>query len=76
MERPHSVENLVLNSTNNLHLSSRGETGVTQGDGLGSSRSAILAAAVVGPSSSFGILGGETEEQRKVNNEGRRSVRE
>ena len=61
MERPHSVENLVLDSTNDLLLSSRSETGVAQGDGLGSSLFAILAAAIVGPALSFGIFGGETE---------------
>ena len=63
MERPYSVENFVNNPPNNRLLSSRGETGVSQGDGLGSSYSAILAAAVVGPAKSFGIFGGETKEK-------------
>ena len=45
VERAHSVENLVLNSTNNLILSSRSETTSTKGDGLDSSSSAILAGA-------------------------------
>ena len=57
------MENLVLDSTNDLLLSSRSETGVAQGDGLGSSHSAIVAAAVISSPSSFGIFGGETEEK-------------
>ena len=63
MERTHSVENLVQNPSYDRLLRFLSETGVAQGDGLGSSHSAIVAAAIVGPTSSFGIFGGETEEK-------------
>ena len=63
MERAHSVENLVQNSPNNLLLSARGETGVAEGDGLGSSHSADIAAAIVSPTSPLRIFGGETEQE-------------
>ena len=64
MERPHSVEYLVLNSSNDLLLRSSCETGVAQYDGLGSSSSAIIAAAIVGPTNpNRGIFGGEAAEK-------------
>ena len=61
MQRAHSVEYLVLNSTNDLLLRSSCETGVAQYDGLGSSSSAITAAAIVSPTRSGGIFLGEAE---------------
>ena len=63
MERAHSVENLVLNPPNNLLLSAGGETGVAEGDGLGSSQFADIALAIVSPTSLLGIFGGETEQE-------------
>ena len=60
MERAHSVENFVLNPTNNLLLSAGGETIIAQYDGLGSSSSPIVAPAFVGLRTFGGILGGET----------------
>ena len=63
MERAHSVENLVLNPPNNLLLSARGETGVAEGDGLGSSSFPIVAPAVVSPTWLLGIFLGETEQE-------------
>ena len=66
MERPHSVENLVLNPPNNLILRARGETTVTtptQYDGLSSSNSAILTLALLEQAqlSAGGMFGGEAE---------------
>ena len=63
MQSPNSVENLVLNSSNDLLLSSSCETLCSQYDGLGSSNSAILAPAIVPRAIAipYGIFGGETE---------------
>ena len=64
MQRAHSVEYLVLNSTNDSILRFFSETGVAQYDGLGSSSSAIIAAAIVGPTNpNRGIFGGEAAEK-------------
>ena len=60
MERPHGVEDLVLDSTNDLSLRLFSETTSTQGDGLSSSCSAILAVAQVSPESVV-VEGGETK---------------
>ena len=60
MERPHSVDNLMLDSTNDLSLRFLSETTATQGDGLDSSCSSILAVAPVSPNSVV-IEGGETK---------------
>ena len=57
------MKNLVLNPPNNLLLSAGGETGVAEGDGLGSSHSATLTAAIVSPTLLLGIFGGETEQE-------------
>ena len=63
MERAHSVENLVLNPPNNLLLSAGGETGVAEGDGLGSSQFADIAPAIVSPTSLLGIFLGKAEQE-------------
>ena len=63
MERANSVENLVQNPPNNLLLSAGGETGVAEGDGLGSSSFPIVAPAIVSPTSLLGIFLGETEQE-------------
>ena len=60
MERPHSVEYLMLDSPNDLSLRLFSETTSTQGDGLDSPNSAILAVAQVSPESVV-VEGGETK---------------
>ena len=62
MERPHSVEDLMLDSPHNLLLRLPSETSPAQGDGLDPSHSAILAVAQVSRGSSL-IFGGETGEK-------------
>ena len=62
MERPHGVEDLVLNSPDNLLLRHRSETGSAQGDRLDPSHSPILAVTQVSRGSSV-IFGGETGEK-------------
>ena len=51
----------MLNSTNDSILRFFSETGVAQYDCLGSSSSAIIAGAIVGPTRSGGIFLGEAE---------------
>ena len=60
IQRPYSVENLMLDSTNNLSLRFLSETTATQGDGLDSPNSAKLAVAQVSPESVV-VEGGETK---------------
>ena len=60
MKRAQGVEDLMLDSANNLVLRSRGETSSAQGHGLDPSHSPTLAVAQVGIVSVL-IFGGETE---------------
>ena len=60
MKRAQGVEDLMLDSANNLVLRSRGETSSAQGHGLDPSHSPTLAVTQGSRETGF-ILGGETE---------------
>ena len=62
MKRTQGVEDLMLDSANNLVLRSRGETSSAQGHGLNPSHSPTLA-VTQGSRAAITAFGGETEEK-------------